>query len=884
MLGRRNKKPPHSKGQGAEAAKKMGLFMDFNADDLMMDLNDADDEDLHAELAAITGKKSAENGKAQPKGKTPLPMEYIQQMAENCMKDVDSEEEGSDDLENDEDLMAELQDMVGEGHEMDERKETTESQTTTESTPNHNTTEAIKPQAFEGLSACSSQQHTIESRIIMYKTAISNAKITGETSKVRRYERGLKTLENLLTSVKKGKQINEEEIPPAVATGNISSDILATPQPAKEDNREMTPLGSGENNLETEEHEKMDDPEKFRTISDSPLKTDKSFSPMEITLPVKNIAGESAEGSNGVKELLVSRQKEYKIAALKAKKEGDLEKAKEFMKIGKKFDTVITAMESGHHVDLSNIPPHPEALPIKATESPVKQVNSGVVEEIQAVESTFKKTDITPQPKDILDALQQRMDKYREASAQAKASGNDRKARMHERIVKQYQDAIRLHKAGKAVNFAELPNPPGFPPIPGMEAEGTEQGITAVLEAANRLVNDEEKDDEDIEEEKRKQTAVMPQKPKKPMLAVPSEGQLEKQPSPQQPRKPSSSPLQQKKYNDENLPHTVKEQLEFLENYKKKYMKAALQAKQRNDLEKAKNLLRTAKGIDPMLEALKAGKSVDISKLPSPVEEDEDSFIIVSHSDVQKSEKSEEIYTQLLKMLKEQYEKCVSYSKQFTHIGNIAETTKFEKMAEGCKTSLGILKLAQAQGLEPPKHHFEERTYQIVRIFPELSSTDMQLLLVKGINLPAPHGVAPNDLDSFVKFEFPYPSGDQAQKNKTHVIRNTNFPEYNQRFILNINRNHRGFKRVIQSKSIKFEVFHKGGFLRSDKLVGTAHVKLDKLETNCEVREIIELCDGRKPTGGRLEVRVQLREPLSGQDLQTVTERFLVLDQPSVNT
>lgn len=34
--------------------------------------------------------------------------------------------------------------------------------------------------------------------------------------------------------------------------------------------------------------------------------------------------------------------------------------------------------------------------------------------------------------------------------------------------------------------------------------------------------------------------------------------------------------------------------------------------------------------------------------------------------------------------------------------------------------------------------------------------------------------------------------------------------EYNQLFKLNINRNHRGFRRAIRSKGIKFEVFHKG--------------------------------------------------------------------------
>lgn len=35
------------------------------------------------------------------------------------------------------------------------------------------------------------------------------------------------------------------------------------------------------------------------------------------------------------------------------------------------------------------------------------------------------------------------------------------------RIVKQYQDAIKLNKAGKTIPFDELPTPPGYGPIPG---------------------------------------------------------------------------------------------------------------------------------------------------------------------------------------------------------------------------------------------------------------------------------------------------------------------------------------------------------------------------------------------------------------------------------
>ena len=44
--------------------------------------------------------------------------------------------------------------------------------------------------------------------------------------------------------------------------------------------------------------------------------------------------------------------------------------------------------------------------------------------------------DVPPPPRDMMEALQQRMDRYKAAAAQAKSKGDDRKARMHERIVK----------------------------------------------------------------------------------------------------------------------------------------------------------------------------------------------------------------------------------------------------------------------------------------------------------------------------------------------------------------------------------------------------------------------------------------------------------------
>uniref|UniRef100_A0A8C5N7F0 Coiled-coil and C2 domain-containing protein 1B n=1 Tax=Gouania willdenowi TaxID=441366 RepID=A0A8C5N7F0_GOUWI len=618
----------------------------------------------------------------------PVPMEDIAKMADECMRDVDDDDD-DDNVEDDEDLLVGLTSVSAHCCFWGKQEVTVST-----ATPG-------------------SLQYTLESRVTVYKMALQNAKTAGETSKARRYDRGLKTLQSMLAAVKKGRPVNEAEIPPLVATGAPSADTKP-PVPA----RPAPPVPSP-------------------------------------PLPTQH----------------------------------------------KRFDTVIEALEKGQAVDLSNLPPSPAKTFCVLLSAPAAPAA----------------------PRDVLEALEQRRAKYVETSTQAKASGDDRKARMHDRIAKQYQSAIRTHKLGKPVNFDELPVPPGFPPIPGQKATGAEQGLIAALQTADQLASTDLSKVADEEE-------------------------------------------------NEEVQHLCQKKSIHR---RKQYMKAALQAKHKNDMEQAKALLRTAKGLDPMIEAARSGRSVDISTVPSPPGDEDEDFVVVHHNDVAISEKAEKVYSQLTKILKEQYEKCLTHSKQFTHLGNVAETTKFEKMAESCKKSLELLKLSESKGLPPPPHHFEERSFCTVGIFPELSSTDMVVVIVKAMNLPAPSGIQTNDLDAYVKFDFPYPSSEQPQKHKTTVIKNTNSPEYNQSFTLSINRNHRGFRRVVTSKGLKLELLHKGGFLRSDKPIGTALVKLDKLESQSEIREIVEVIDGRKRTGGRVEVKVRLREPLSGQDVQKSTERWL---------
>ncbi|XP_019356849.1 PREDICTED: coiled-coil and C2 domain-containing protein 1B isoform X1 [Gavialis gangeticus] len=882
MIGRRPKKSPQVKGQGAAAAKQLGLFVDFNPDEMLLDLEGGDEGDLEAELAAITGEKVTER-KSKPKGKTPLPMEHIEKMAAECMKDLNEDEEGTEDedLEEDTDLLEELQEVLGEDDETGSDKDETVAMEVPAAPPILQQPPEQQAQVTSSSVVSSELQQILETRIANYKTAISNAKEAGESAKARRYERGFKTLETMLVAAKKGRKINEEEIPPPVASGKSSAYI---PQATG-----AVPEPSGDLAEEVSE-QKVESPAGHKLKPDSNVEQSvEPASPWGHDAVTAVLETEPLDTSTRV--LLVTRQKEYKTAALKAKQQGDLEKAKEYMKIGKKFALVLEALDNGEPVDLQNMPPSPQDLegPEKAQATSKRVVP---VPEKSSERLVMSEASVSPQqPKTVLEALQQRLEKYRSAAAQAKASGDDRKSRMHERIAKQYQDAIRAHKAGRKVNFAELPVPPGFPPIPGMAPADGSDTIAAVLENANQLANMEEKENEDEEEEESepptqapvaKKPAQLPEKPTqivKPIM-VPFAGARESSPEHMKRAMSPSTPAKAlgKDGSVEHLSPSAREQLEFLENRKKQYIKAAIKAKQANNLEQAKLYLRTAKSFDPKIEQAKCGKSVDISKLPSPPTDDEGDFIFIHHEDIRLSQKADEVYTQLIKLLKDQHEKCLQYSKQFMHLGNVAETTRFEKLAQGCKKDLEILQLAQAQGMDPPSHHFEERTFKMIRIFSELNSTEMHLIVVRGINLPAPPGVAPDDLDAFVRFEFHYPNVEQAQKSKTAVIKNTNSPEYNQLFKLNINRNHRGFRRVIQTKGIKFEIFHKGSFFRSDKQVGTAHLKLDKLEMECEIREIIEILDGRKPTGGKLEVKVRLREPLSGQDLQTVTENWLVLE------
>ncbi|XP_032483842.1 coiled-coil and C2 domain-containing protein 1A isoform X2 [Phocoena sinus] len=812
----KRKGPSGPPGRGAATARQLGLLVDLSPDGLMIPEDGVNDQELEAEFLALVGGQPQALEKL--KGKGPLPMEAIEKMASLCMRDPDKdEEEGTDeeDVEADDDLLAELNEVLG------------EEQKALESHPPVAQPKATTPSP--GLEA------TLQERLALYQTAIETARQAGDGAKMRRYDRGLKMLENLLASVQKGKAIDEGDIPPPVAVGKgpvaTPSHIPAPTQPVPTNPPAPDP----------------------RVIVEGPPSTAPASS--QVSAKPQLPSGPCSPGPPGSLAQLQSRQREYKLATLRAKQQGDTATAARHFRVAKSFDAVLEALSRGEPVDLSRLPPPPDQLPPDPPSLPPQPPTPAVVPSMPEVPAP---------PRTLLEALEQRMERYCVAAAQAKTKGDQRKARMHERIVKQYQDAIRAHKAGRAVDVAELPVPPGFPLIQGLEAtEPTQQSLVGVLETAVKLANQDEGPEDEEDEEPKKQLnspAAPTAQPKAPPSKAPQSGSA---PAAKAAPKGTSTRAQQ--------------QLAFLEGRRKQLLQAALRAKQKNDVEGAKMHLRQAKGLEPMLEASRNGLPVDITKVP-PAPVNKDDFALVQRPGPGLSQESVRRYGELTKLIRQQHEMCLNHSNQFTHLGNIAETSKFEKLAEDCKRSMETLKQAFARGLPTPTARFEQRTFSVIKIFPDLSSNDMLLFIVKGINLPTPPGLSPGDLDVFVRFDFPYPNVEEAQKDKTSVIKNTDSPEFKEQFKLCINRSHRGFRRAIQTKGIKFEVVHKGGLFKTDRFLGTAQLKLDALETACEVREILEVLDGRRPTGGRLEVMVRIREPLTAQQLETTTERWLVID------
>lgn len=102
-----------------------------------------------------------------------------------------------------------------------------------------------------------------------------------------------------------------------------------------------------------------------------------------------------------------------------------------------------------------------------------------------------------------------------------------------------------------------------------------------------------------------------------------------------------------------------------------------------------------------------------------------------------------------------------------------------------------------------PKYHYERKTFNVVKCHTDLTDNQLEVNIERGIN----YNVAnPKDVDTYVKFEFPWPQ-DDATKGKTACIKNTDNPEYQFSQTIDIQRNSKQCVRIFKRQALKLEVY-----------------------------------------------------------------------------
>lgn len=217
---------------------------------------------------------------------------------------------------------------------------------------------------------------------------------------------------------------------------------------------------------------------------------------------------------------------------------------------------------------------------------------------------------------------------------------------------------------------------------------------------------------------------------------------------------------------------------------------------------------------------------------------------------------------------------CRTTRDHFKALGDVAGTNRFENLALKVQQDYDTIRIAHRKKSAIPKFHYEQKSFSIVKCNTDLSETEFEINVVRGIGY---HVANPKEIDTYVKVEFPYPQ-ETPFKTKTTVIYNTDNPEYNEKFVTEFQPKNRACQRVFKRHAIKFEVYAKGGWLglRPDVLIGTATVKLQPLENAIEIHDSFELIEGRRTVNGKLEVKIRIRNPVLAKQVEQITEKFEV--------
>uniref|UniRef100_A0A1X7V9C6 DM14 domain-containing protein n=2 Tax=Amphimedon queenslandica TaxID=400682 RepID=A0A1X7V9C6_AMPQE len=364
--------------------------------------------------------------------------------------------------------------------------------------------------------------------------------------------------------------------------------------------------------------------------------------PRETTqsLPTKMVRPVGMGGPVTKEQVLLvlrERKDQYMTAVRSAKAKGDASGTKQYGSVAIQFDKAIKSIEQGQPIDLSGTPPPPPGFTSNynydiskyKSATPAPAAMGTAPQSAQGGGGEGDSDPGIPVPKTPLEGLQQRLDKYKEGLKLASDKGESSRVRRLGRIIKQYEEAIRDTKAGKFVNFEELPAPPGYPPIPSA-----------------------------------------PRAQSRPAQSLP----------PSRVSQPSGAGGRVKLSVNEG-------QIRALKQRGAEFQRAAREAKAKGDKEKALGYLRYYKGIEPMIAAAESGYPVDMTQVPpSPYSDPSKATAskgVLSHLEKAK-EGDEDTFDLIEKQLEEQKDICSENAKVYEKLVVFIEAAAYRRaLSEG---------------------------------------------------------------------------------------------------------------------------------------------------------------------------------------------------------
>ncbi|CAO0794104.1 unnamed protein product [Mucor circinelloides] len=368
--------------------------------------------------------------------------------------------------------------------------------------------------------------------------------------------------------------------------------------------------------------------------------------------------------------------------------------------------------------------------------------------------------------------------------------------------------------------------------------------------------------------------------------------ELEKPPTPPLLPQQEQLPASQRAAAATNNLQQVQDLLGKVINLQKQYKEAAIYYKGLGNLVAAKHMVRTSKELLHTGIRLKNGEIVDLETVRLPEEPD----MSLGDGKIRQVEPvsrgpNATSFDQIEAQLKYQMDVCHNLSIQLASpargkassktLMNSQQQDAYAKTEEAFSADLVSL---HATKPNIPPLHYEQVDYTYKNLLDTIPDNMMEFKIIKAISLPT-LDISTN-LEPFVTYDFGgWPPENTAQaamnKGETPVVSGIN-PEFDFTIQIPISRTNRLFQRYVQRKKLTIEVFHNKytyGLFRRPVSLGKVIIPMDRLLTKSSIAGVFDLLDGsRKKTGGKIDIQVNLREPLTGEDIAKRSERWLVLD------